>query len=50
MTKDDVIMFALVASAAAVGVFAYGWLVNRYADDFPALADSAAAFNSPLGL
>lgn len=48
MKKDDLIMFAIVAGAAAVGVFAYGWIVNRYGGQFPVLADSAAAFNSPL--
>ena len=50
MSKNDLIMFGVVALAAASGVAIYGWLVIRFADDVPFLADSAAAFNSPLSL
>ena len=42
--QDDVIMFAVVAAAAATGVFLYAWAVNRFGDQVPALADSAEAF------
>ena len=50
MKQKDLIMFAVVALAAATGVFTYAWLVNRFGDDVPFLGDSAAAFNSPLSL
>ncbi len=42
--QDDVIMFAVVAAAAATGVFLYAWAVNNFSDRLPALADSAEAF------
>ena len=48
MKQQDLIMFAIVAAAAATGVFAYGWLVTNFGDRVPVLGDSAAAFNSPL--
>lgn len=46
-TKNDLIMFGIVAVAAASGVFLYGWAVTQFAGRSQALADSAAAFNSP---
>lgn len=48
MSKNDLIMFGVVALAAASGVAIYGWAVTRYSDSVPFLGDSAAAFNSPV--
>lgn len=42
--SQDLVMFGIVALAAATGVFAYAWAVNRFGNQFPALADSAEAF------
>ena len=42
--SEDLVMFAIVAAAAATGVFLYAWAVNRFGDQVPALADSAEAF------
>jgi len=41
--SEDLVMFAIVAAAAATGVFLYGWTVNRFGGQVPALADSAEA-------
>ena len=41
--RDDVIMFAMVAAAAATGVFLYALAVNNFSDRVPAPADSAEA-------
>lgn len=47
MKQKDLIMFGVVALAAASGVAIYGWLIARYGNDVQFLADSAAGFNSP---
>ena len=41
--SEDLVMFAIVAAAAATGVFLYAWAVNNFSDRVPALADSAEA-------
>jgi len=48
VNKNDLIMFGVVALAAATGVAIYGWAVTRFGDQVPFLADSAAGYNSPL--
>lgn len=48
MNKSDLIMFGVVALAAATGVAIYGLAVNRFGSQVTFLAESAAAYNSPL--
>lgn len=46
-TKENAILFGVVALAAATGVATYGFLVIRYGERIPLLGESAAGFNSP---
>ncbi len=48
--QEDLVMFGIVAAAAATSVFLYAWAVNNFSDRVPALADSAEAAPRPRAL
>ena len=48
--RDDVIMFAVVAAAAATGMFLYAWAVNNFSDRVPAKDIDSGGHNTYFGV